>query len=406
MKRLGILIAFVFVMGIFTAAYAENRAGSYTFTPFVGGYFFEGNHGYKEWPEYDYNDKAIFGLRAGYNFTENIGAEVFGHYLRGEVDAPYDNYFNRYGISVEGLYHFMPKSSFVPFIAAGVGGIHIGNTDREPGADEFVVHYGAGAKLFITEDIAFRVDVRHFIPMSSGERFNDLMATFGITFAFGGKKKVAEARAEEEPVPVQAEEVRPPAPAPVPPPPPPPPPPVIADSDKDGVPDNIDKCPGTTYGVPVDRNGCPLDSDKDGVYDSRDKCPGTPEGSTVNKDGCVLETVSIRLKVEFDSGKSVIKKQYHKEIEAVASFMKAHPDATATIVGHTDSTGNEKTNMALSKARAESVRQYLIKKFGIDGSRITALGYGSDKPIASNATKEGREKNRRIIAVIETVVAR
>ena len=59
------------------------------------------------------------------------------------------------------------------------------------------------------------------------------------------------------------------------------------DSDKDGVPDYLDKCPGTPAGVKVDKDGCPLqDSDKDGVTDDLDKCPGTPAGVKVDKDGC------------------------------------------------------------------------------------------------------------------------
>ena len=88
---------------------------------------------------------------------------------------------------------------------------------------------------------------------------NNLLATVGLTFAFGGEKPA---------------------------PPPPPPAPVVLDSDNDGVPDNLDKCPGTPAGVAVDKDGCPLDSDNDGVPDYLDKCPGTPAGVKVDKDGC------------------------------------------------------------------------------------------------------------------------
>jgi hypothetical protein len=71
-------------------------------------------------------------------------------------------------------------------------------------------------------------------------------------------------------------------------PPPPPPPPL--DSDGDGVPDNLDKCPGTPKGVKVDKVGCPLDSDGDGVPDYIDKCPGTPKGVKVDARGCPLDS--------------------------------------------------------------------------------------------------------------------
>jgi OOP family OmpA-OmpF porin len=118
------------------------------------------------------------------------------------------------------------------------------------------------------------------------------------------------------------------------------------------------------------------------------------------------EKVSIPLNVQFDTAKSVVKKKYDNDIKKVADFMKAHPWATAVVEGHTDNVdkfNNPDNNMKLSQARADSVRQYLIDNFGIDASRITAVGYGPNKPIASNDTKEGRKKNRRIQAVIEMV---
>jgi OOP family OmpA-OmpF porin len=73
------------------------------------------------------------------------------------------------------------------------------------------------------------------------------------------------------------------------------------------------------------------------------------------------------------------------------------------IEGYTDNIADDAYNKKLSEERANNVRQYLIDKFGIDGSRLTAVGYGKDKPIASNDTKEGRQKNRRVQAVLEAV---
>jgi len=64
----------------------------------------------------------------------------------------------------------------------------------------------------------------------------------------------------------------------------------IRDSDGDGVPDYLDKCPNTPKGVVIDEEGCPLDSDHDGVPDFRDKCPGTPKGAKVDKYGCAIDS--------------------------------------------------------------------------------------------------------------------
>jgi outer membrane protein OmpA-like peptidoglycan-associated protein len=114
-------------------------------------------------------------------------------------------------------------------------------------------------------------------------------------------------------------------------------------------------------------------------------------------------TVTIALNVEFDTDKSVVKEKYRNEIKKVADFMKTYPKTTAVIEGHTDNVYTAEYNQKLSEARANSVRQYLIKNFGIDASRLTAVGYGLTKPIASNNTEEGRQKNRRVQAVIKTI---
>src|SRR5664280_2458623 len=119
-----------------------------------------------------------------------------------------------------------------------------------------------------------------------------------------------------------------------------------------------------------------------------------------------LEKITITLNVKFDTAKAVVKKKYHNDIKKVADFMKAYPGTKAVIEGYTDNVdkfNNPENNIKLSQARADSVRQYLIDNFGIDASFITAVGYGPNKPIASNDTNKGRQKNRRVQAVIETV---
>lgn len=114
-------------------------------------------------------------------------------------------------------------------------------------------------------------------------------------------------------------------------------------------------------------------------------------------------TVTVALNVEFDTNKAVVKDIYNNDIKKVADFMKAYPKTTAVIEGHTDNIASAEYNQKLSQARANSVRQYLINNFGIKASRLSAVGYGLTKPIASNDTEEGRQKNRRVQAVIKTV---
>jgi OOP family OmpA-OmpF porin len=104
------------------------------------------------------------------------------------------------------------------------------------------------------------------------------------------------------------------------------------------------------------------------------------------------------LEIAFDTNKSDIKPAYHGELDKVGEFLKEFPNAKGTIEGHTDNVGDKASNLKLSQRRAESVRSYIIKNFGIAPERISAKGYGLTKPIADNKTKEGKAKNRRIEA--------
>jgi len=107
----------------------------------------------------------------------------------------------------------------------------------------------------------------------------------------------------------------------------------------------------------------------------------------------------IPLKVYFDTNKAVVKKQYIKEIEAFAAFMKENSKMKVEIQGHTDSRGSKKLNEKLSIARAEAIKAALVKS-GIAADRISTKGYNFEKPEVANDTKENMSKNRRSLAVV------
>jgi OmpA-OmpF porin, OOP family len=181
----------------------------------------------------------------------------------------------------------------------------------------------------------------------------------------------------------------------------------IQDRDGDGVIDSKDKCPNTPIGVAVDGNGCPKDSDGDGVIDATDKCPDTPRGTNVNAEGCpelITETVTIELKIEFDTNKADVKPIYYEQVKRFADFMKQYPDTKAIIGAHTDNTGSEGYNQKLSQKRANNVMKYIIENFKISSQRINGIGYGFSRPIADNDTANGRQRNRRVDAVISKTI--
>jgi OOP family OmpA-OmpF porin len=113
----------------------------------------------------------------------------------------------------------------------------------------------------------------------------------------------------------------------------------------------------------------------------------------------------IRLRaIQFPVGKSVIMPDNYPLISKIQQSIRIFGEPDVTIEGHTDSTGSNEINELLSQQRAESVRQYLLANKTLRDDRITAVGYGSSKPLASNETKEGRAVNRRIDVIIKPQV--
>jgi OmpA-OmpF porin, OOP family len=171
----------------------------------------------------------------------------------------------------------------------------------------------------------------------------------------------------------------------------------IADRDADGVADKDDACPdvkGTAAG-----KGCP-DTDNDGIYDNMDKCP-TQAGIAANK-GCpeikqeVKEKLANLIKnVQFETGKATLLAKSNAVLDEVVGIMAQYPEYSLTISGHTDNQGDAKVNQTLSEKRAKTCYDYLASK-GVSTSRMSHAGYGSTQPISDNATKAGRDMNRRV----------
>jgi len=113
------------------------------------------------------------------------------------------------------------------------------------------------------------------------------------------------------------------------------------------------------------------------------------------------EDIIIRLAgMQFDVGKAVIQPQYFAVLTKVQDAVRLFPGSHVRIEGHTDSYGTDQQNLALSKERADAVRQYMMANMQLDPSQVEALGLGETRPIATNETKEGRARNRRIDLVI------
>ena len=222
-KIISLALACATVLLCMSQGFAEERAGSFSLSPFAGGYVFDGVQ--------HYQTTVTVGARAGYNITKNIGVEGYFFYVPVEPTnyTPYNvgssytpppdatggssikpawtNFKNTdaFGAGMDVVYNFMPNSVFVPFVAVGGGWMQIRSNDIPgfqpapwkptrviPRNDDAILDYGAGFKYYITPTIALRGDARQILSFHTQESsHNDIwqnwMYTLGLHFQFGGK---------------------------------------------------------------------------------------------------------------------------------------------------------------------------------------------------------------------------
>ncbi|AXX86382.1 outer membrane fibronectin-binding protein [Malaciobacter marinus] len=326
--------------------FAADSSYKYEVTPLVGGVVTEGNTTLDD-------HYGVGGLSLGFNLEESMFDQIELGFLRSLGDVDYDKggdtSISRIFTNVIKNYDLTTNTSLYTLIGAGVEVFGHEAYKNETG---FFGNYGVGLRYNISDDLIFKTDVRHMIETDHGD--NSLLYTFGLAIPFGKK---ATNVTKHEPV---KQEVKP-------------------EPKKE-----------------VQAKKVELDSDNDGVIDSKDQCANTPKGDFVDEKGCSLKT-DLNINFAFDSAK--INNSYESKIKKFAEFMKSFPSTKAKIEAHTDSIGTEKYNQKLSERRAASTVNAL-KAYNIDAKRLKWHGYGESKPLATNATKEGRAKNRRVEATI------
>ncbi|MCW7753905.1 OmpA family protein [Desulfobotulus sp. H1] len=406
----GVCAGLLILVGLVVSVYADRFEKEVVVSPMAGVHKFHSDQ--------DLDTALSLGVGLGYRFTPRWMGELMVHSV--STEHRHTDVDTR-GVHISGnaLYLFRPDQAFRPYGAAGMG---ILSTDPEGGKAErdFALNAGGGFFVDIVKDLAFRMDVRGILP-PDGMDWN-LAAHAGVAWTFGRTAAVVPMVTPPEPV----------------------------DSDGDGVPDHLDRCPDTPPGAPVDKWGCPVDSDWDGVPDYRDHCPGTPEGLAVDEKGCPIDSdgdgvpdyldecpdtpegvvvdirgcpidsdgdgvpdyldacpgtpVGARVNergcweiqgLTFGISSNVIDSRYHEAMDEVRMVLQKNPDLRIEVAGYTDSRGADAYNRRLSAARAQAVADYFVRQ-GIGADRLEVTGHGPDHPIADNDTAEGRARNRRV----------
>ncbi|RMD46228.1 MAG: cell envelope biogenesis protein OmpA [Aquificota bacterium] len=359
------------------ASQAEGIKDKFIYTPYVGYHIFsckrEGKVGNNF---YDLKDTPVGGISFEKVFT-NFGVGILGDYGQSTLKGTNTDR-DSYDWAVFGSYYENAGDRLIPFVSLGIGGNFMNHKTLTG------IYGAAGLRYVFNESLGVKIAIQDFYLWKGR---HDIVPIIGLDVMFGGVSDSDRDGVPDDrdrcpgtPLGVKVNSVGCPV-----------------DTDKDGIPDYMDRCPNTPLGVAVYRNGCPVDSDKDGVPDYMDRCPNTPEGYKVDEKGCFVE---VKLEVHFDSDKAVVKPEYYPVIEKFAKFLKENPKIKVEIQGHTDSSGSEKYNLILSQKRAEAVKRILVEKYGISPDRIVAKGYGESQPIAPNDTEEGKAKNRRVVAKI------
>ena len=272
-------------------------------------------------------------------------------------------------------YGFLPESVFRPYLGLGLNVTSIYTVHTAPfGLSKTTVGPAAqaGFDIRLSKHWSLNADVKwarsrpevEFEDASIGHmKLDPVLFGVGIGYRFGGSPAAAAV--------IPAAPAAPPAPL---------------DSDGDGVPDSIDRCPNTPHGVAVDASGCPLDSDHDGVPDYLDECPGTPAGLKVDARGCEIEEL-VLIGVNFETNSAKLTAESFAVLDKVVAVLRMRPNATTEIHGYTDSRGPDAYNLKLSERRVARAAAFLVEH-GVPASSIDIKAEGEEKQLSKDEVKD------------------
>jgi len=266
--------------------------------------------------------------------------------------------------SINGVYEYENRTNVSPYILAGIGYEKVNGETKDVIESHAFVQGGAGLRIDIKNGYKARVEGRFLQILGGKDENNEAMLTAGLSAPLNYRKPVVRKRVIR-PIKVIAP-IKP-----------------IIIRERKIVYSNNNEC-----SIKISA----ADFDRDGVEDRLDQCPNTPCNFSVDGYGCPQTAT---LQVSFKAGEYKVTDALIKQVKEFALFLKENKGYQVVIYGYTDSSGDPESNKLISQKRANAVKEALIR-YGINMTRLTAIGKGELDPIADNETKEGRAANRRI----------
>ncbi len=310
-----ILLAVTAALVASLPAQSDVQKGQFELSPFVGYHLFESDQNLK--------DGLTYGIRFGYSITprwaiegavSQVGSSVDDTSIVGASEGQFRSPMTDVDLTfyqLDALYHFRPDHKFSPYLVGGYGAADYSPSISSKEMSAF--NLGAGAKYWLTDDLAMRFEVRnHLVGEVFDHSYNNLSATFGVSFAFGGSP-APEPRKAVTPAPRKVASVEP---------------------------------------------------------------------AEVKAEVVVLEFDDIH----FDFDKSTLTADAKRSLQRSIATLQNNPQSKVRIAGYTSAAGTEAHNQALSERRAAAIKDYLIKDGGIDGKRLSVVGYGKNKPASHESS--------------------
>lgn len=336
---------------------SHNQASDsrWYWTPSVGYVFADGDRANE-------NDGSAYSLAVGRQLNSDYNLEVR---LAGmEIDlepAGTDTEIDKNSLTVEVQRYFSRSEAFAPYVGVGVGAIRtqVGGVNSSYPAAEAALGFSTQVSdhgTSVKAEARYQFDAFDDAGAAGVTEYGDWIVGIGLQVPFGDKPAASTSTAFDGPVTIKS-----------------------IDSDGDGVSDNIDACPGTTSGLPVDAVGCALVA-------ATTTPPAQPiEVPADNKPETIVVYFGLESAKLSDKAKA--------KLDSIVSTMVQRRYIVAVATGFTDATGEPSYNVDLSRKRANAVKAYLIER-GVRNANVIAKGKGENP--TNNDTQQGREMNRRV----------